>query len=224
MPSHDTALENWSGRLIQRLFLQWFSIWFFLLGTSGSKCMLFIPGNHKWRKHLARLLCIMISHSQNVPHVHRNTVCEGGWHRAPGLLSVYLKCALANECRTTRFRRQKDFLNILVPLHANTRLLYNILSQVGLWVFSPSILHMYVKYLISSKNPVKHSTVVLECNRSNSEFPDCAERSPAGQSLLSSSSPFSNPTKRFSLHTPRFLSVSTRRFPSKAVPSRDRCN
>lgn len=51
------------------------------------------------------------------------------------------------------------------------------------------LLHMYVKYLISSKKPVKHSTVVPECSRSNSEFPDCAERSPAGQSLLSSSPP-----------------------------------
>lgn len=57
-----------------------------------------------------------------------------------------------------------------------------------IWVVSFSLppfvlLHMYVKYLIISKKPVKHSTVVLECSRSNSEFPERTERSPAGQSV-----------------------------------------
>lgn len=146
------------------------------------------------------------------------------------MLSVHLKCALANECRTIWFRRQKNFLNIVVPLHANTGLLFDILPHVGFSLLPFVLLHMYVKYLISSKKPVKHSTVVLECSRSNSEFPDCAERSPAGQSLLSSSppphppSPPPNPTRRFSFHMPRFLSVSTHRFPSKAMPRRDCCN
>lgn len=185
--------------------------------------MLFIPGNHKWRRHLARLLCIMISNSQNVPHVPTNMVHQACWHKASDLLSVYLKCTLTNEC--IRFWRQKYFFNILVSLHANTKLLFDILSHLGRFSLLPFVLlHTYVKYLISSKKPVKHSTVVLECSRSNSEFPDCTERSPAGQSLLFSSSPFSNPTRRRSLPMPRFLSASTHRFPSKAVPSRDRCN
>lgn len=185
--------------------------------------MLFIPGNHKWRRHLARLLCIMISNSQSAPHVHMNTVYEGCWHKASDLLSGYLKCTLANEC--IRLWRQKNFFNILVSLHDNTKLLFDILSHLDRFSLPPFVLlHMYVKYLISSKKPVKHSTVVLECSRSNSEFPDCTERSPAGQSLLSSSSPFSNPTRRCSLPMPRFPSVSAHRFPSKAVPSRDRCN
>ena len=60
--------------------------------------------------------------------------------------------------------------------------------------------------------PVKHSTVILESIRSETGFSDCAERSPAGQSLLFYFSPFPNPTRRFSLHMPTFLSVSFKNY------------
>lgn len=39
---------------------------------SGNNCMLSKPGNHKRRRHLAKLLCIMITNSQNVhSHSHK---------------------------------------------------------------------------------------------------------------------------------------------------------
>lgn len=117
--------------------------------------MLSKSGNHKWRRHLAKLLCFMISNSQNAhSHSHKYNV-RGMLVYNTGFafcVSKMCPCKLMQNLKVSKTRW-------LLKLSSSSPCQYKIAPQYtitcglsGFFLPPFVLLQIYVKCLISSKN------------------------------------------------------------------------